>query len=166
MQPRLKRSVRASIGLSLTCSGDMKSVVPTTMPSSVSKTLPACPAIPTSSPNPRSSTFTIPVLDEEQVRGLDIAVDHPLLVRVGEAPRGLRHVVDDLIRRQRPAAREDVFQVVPFQVLHDDVRTALMHVGIDGPDHIGVVEERDDLHLAEEPGDRRLRSAHRRARTP
>ena len=64
--------------------------------------------------------------------------------------------VDDLIRWQGPAAHKDMFQVVPFQVLHDDVRTALMHVGIDGPDHIGVVEERDDLHLAEEPGDRRL----------
>ncbi len=64
--------------------------------------------------------------------------------------------VDDLIRWQRPAAREDMFQVVPFQVLHDDVWTAIMHVRIDGSDHIGVVEEPDDLHLAEEPGDRRL----------
>ncbi len=33
-----------------------------------------------------------PRLDEEHVRRLDIAVDHPLLVRVGETPRGLRHV--------------------------------------------------------------------------
>ena len=37
---------------------------------------------------------------------------------------------------------------------------AVMHVGIDGPDHIGVVEEPDDLHLAEEPGDRRACSMH------
>ncbi len=39
-----------------------------------------------------------PRIDEEHVRGLDIAVDHALLVRVGKAPQGLHHVVDDLIR--------------------------------------------------------------------
>ncbi len=57
MHPRLKRSVRGSIGLFLTCSGDMKSDVPTTMPSSVSKMFPAVPAIPTSSPKPQVEYF-------------------------------------------------------------------------------------------------------------
>ena len=79
-----------------------------------------------------------------------------MLMRVRQAPRGLRRVLDDLIRRKRPAPREKMPEVFPFEVLHHNVWTALMHVGVDGADHIGVVEERDDLHLAEESGLRRL----------
>ena len=134
----------------------MKSVVPTTIPSPVSKPSPDSSGLVDQRPESEVEHFHDARVEEEQVRGLDIAVDHSLLVRVGEAPANLRHVSDHLMGRQRPAAREDLFQVLPLQILHDDVRAALMLVGIDGPDDVGVVEEPDDLHLAEEPGDRSL----------
>ena len=42
-----------------------------------------------------------PVLRQEQVLGLQVAVDDPLLVRRGEAPRDLHRVVDRLAHRER-----------------------------------------------------------------
>ena len=93
VQPRLKRSVRASTGLSVTCSGDMKSVVPTTTPSSVSKTLPGCPAFPTSSPQPRSSTLTAPVSTRNKLVGLTSRWMTPFSCAWARPRRGLRHVV-------------------------------------------------------------------------
>ena len=56
----------------------------------------------------------------------------------------------------RGPAAQHALQVVPFEILHHDVRAALMHVGIDGADHVGLVQEGDDFHLAEEAGDPRL----------
>ena len=52
----------------------------------------------------------------------------------------------------------DPLEVLSLQVLHDNVRGILVLVcGVEGADHIGVVENPDDLHFAEKPRDGVLR---------
>ena len=56
------------------------------------------------------------VVRDEDVLGLEVAVDDPLLVRGGEAVGDLERVVDRAARRE-PAAREDRAQGLPFEQL-------------------------------------------------
>ncbi len=61
------------------------------------------------------------------------------------------------MRRQHPPPPQDLLEILSLQVLHDNVRGVLELVGVESADHVGVVEQPDDLHLAEEPRDGMLR---------
>jgi hypothetical protein len=64
-----------------------------------------------------------PVVRQEQVLGLEVAVDDPLVVRGGKTPRHLRGVLRDRAHRER-AAVEPRVQGLPFEQLRDRTLTA------------------------------------------
>ena len=62
---------------------------------------------------------------EQQILGLDVAVDEAPLVGVREACRSLRAELDHAVRRQTSGPVELLRQVLSVNVLEDDVRTAV-----------------------------------------
>ena len=70
---------------------------------------------------PKSSTLTTALPSRpasDQVAGLDVAVDHAVLVRVLESQGRLMHVVAGMADRQRPLGLDDPGQVESLDVLH------------------------------------------------
>jgi hypothetical protein len=96
----------------------------------------------------------VPLIVDQQVRGLDVAVDDSAVVGVGQGLRRLkappRHVLG-FQRLLRPLAFiEDVGQASAVDELHGIVMHAAL--AADGEDwhHIGVVQPGDGLGLAAE----------------
>ena len=92
------------------------------------------------------------VVGDEDVLGLQVPVDDPLLVRGGEAVDDLERVVDRSARGEL-ASGDDLAQRLPFQQLLDDVGRARMGVRadvVDGSD-VRVVQEPCGLRLLLEP---------------
>ncbi len=86
------------------------------------------------------------VVGDEDVLGLQVPVDDPLLVRGGEAVGDLERVVDRLALREL-AAGEDRAQRLAFEELLDDVgRAVVLADVVDGGD-VGVVEDAGGLRL-------------------
>ena len=88
---------------------------------------------------------------EQDVRGLDVAVDEPRRVRgvecradLGDKPRGAR-------RREPALAPHEAADVVPGDVAHRDVREAVLLTGVVDRDHVRVIDRGGDLGLAQEP---------------
>ena len=80
-----------------------------------------------------------PVVRDEQVVGLQVAVDDALVVRGGEPLGDLARVVDGLARRQR-AAVQAAAQRFAFEQLRDDVGRAVVDADVvDGQD-VRVIE--------------------------
>jgi hypothetical protein len=79
---------------------------------------------------------------EEQVRRLEIAVDHACRVHAIERDRELTEVVDDLGCRARPQARRALRQALAHQALHHQVRVTTLGLdpGVDDVDQIGAVD--------------------------
>jgi hypothetical protein len=104
----------------------------------------------------------IEVLDED-VRGLDVAVDDAGLVRGGEGGGDLAAHVESLAEVERRALVQDL-QVLAGEPLHRDVRRAFVerpaqhgrrpveHPERDDAHDVGVAELAEDLPLAREPG--------------
>ena len=73
---------------------------------------------------PKSSSFSVAVGGDQDVRGLEVAVDDEVLVRV-------LHRLADLAEQRQPrvdveaAARRNTGDRLPFDVLHDEVRAAV-----------------------------------------
>ena len=87
-----------------------------------------------------------PVLRDEEVLGLQVAVDDALLVRGGEAVRDLHRVVDGLARRQ-PATGEHRAQRLALEQLLDDVGSVVVRADVvDGGD-VGMVEDARGLRF-------------------
>ena len=83
---------------------------------------------------------------DEEVLGLQIPVDDPLVVRGGEAVRDLQRVVNDLALREL-AARERQAQRLALEQLLDDVGRVVMRADVvDGRD-VGVIENARGLGL-------------------
>ena len=61
------------------------------------------------------------------------------------------------MRGQHPTTTQDLLEILPLQVFHDNVRGVLELVRVEGADHVGVVENADNLHFEEEPRDGMLR---------
>ena len=64
-------------------------------------------------------------LGEKQVRGLEIAVDDAVRVRLGDADADLHGVVDGRADGQRPLALDQLPEIAALQVVHDHVGDAL-----------------------------------------
>ena len=62
---------------------------------------------------------------EDDVLGLEIAVDDVLVVRLGERRERLPEHVDDAPEGQRPVLVGDAREVAPAQELHDEVELAV-----------------------------------------
>ena len=95
---------------------------------------------------PKSRILTRPSLRDEQVVGLQVAVDDALVVRGGEPFGGLARVVDGFARRQR-AALQPAAERFPLEQFGDDVGRA----GVDAD-----VVDGQDVRVIELPGGARL----------
>ena len=91
---------------------------------------------------------------QKQIRGFDVAVDHPSVVRMRQTLRDLDHPVDNLIRGNDLTASEHLLEVFALEVFHDNIRRVFVLIGVKGADHVRVVKHTDDLHFAKEPGER------------
>jgi hypothetical protein len=93
------------------------------------------------------------VADLDQVVGLEVAVEKPAAVEVGERGEDGEDVSDRLIDRQgvgrpavgRPAGLEDLLERLPTHEFLDDVARALVGHEVEDPDDAGM------LDLGEEP---------------
>ena len=90
---------------------------------------------------PKSAILTVPRLAEEEVAGLDVAVDEACGVRVLEAGADLHSEVDDASPgRAAPRPVELVRERAAVHVLHDDVRVAVVLARVVDLDDVGVGE--------------------------
>ena len=94
-----------------------------------------------------------PVVREQEVRRLDVAVDDPLAVGVGQPQGRLAGVVGHVHRGHRPAGPEPLAEALAGDELHDDIEDLADLVGVERPDDVRVVEHPDEFHLALEAGD-------------
>ena len=94
-----------------------------------------------------------PVVEEEQVLGLDVAVHDALLVRRGEALRHARRVLGGLAHAERPLAQPRAHRLALEQLRHHEEPLALLP-GVVDRDDVGVRERRDRLRLGLEAGER------------
>ena len=89
--------------------------------------------------DPEVEDLEPPFVGDEEVLGLQIAVDDVVLVRRGQPARELHRVVDGLPHAQRAAA--EAFAKRPaFEQLRDDVGLAAGEAGVVDGDHVRVVE--------------------------
>ena len=79
------------------------------------------------------------VFRQEDVVGLQIAVDDSTLVRRGEASRDLKGVFDRLPLRDRDASIESPAQRLAFQKLRDGVGDAVVTAEVVDREDVGVL---------------------------
>ncbi len=85
---------------------------------------------------------------DADVRGLEVTVDHALLVGVGQSLRDLLHHVE-LVPEVVEAPRRDQFlEVRPVQQLHGQIELALLAAEVEDGDDVGMVQGRGGLRLA------------------
>ena len=89
------------------------------------------------------------VAREEEVVGLDVAMDDALFVRRGQAGGRLPREVDRFRRRQRTLA-EPRRERFALEELGDDVRAPVVRADVEHSDDIGVVEPADGLSFSGE----------------
>ncbi len=80
-----------------------------------------------------------PVLRQEEVGGLEVAVDDAVLVRGGEAAGDLLGVLDGLAERQR-AGGEHLAERAALEELGDEVGGAVVGADVEEGEDVGVVE--------------------------
>jgi hypothetical protein len=88
-----------------------------------------------------------PVIADEDVVRLEVAVNEARRVRGGEALARLAHHPHDLARRSQPR-REPVAQRAPLDELHGEVHLVVEHTDVVHGDHVGVRELGERLGLA------------------
>ncbi len=76
----------------------------------------------------------------QQVGGLDIAVDHALLVGVLQSQGGLPDAVARLRQRQRTPLRHQAIETRPLHVFHDEKRHVARFVGVMGQNDVRVYQ--------------------------
>src|SRR5204863_43485 len=75
---------------------------------------------------------------QDQVRGLDVAVDGALGVRVVDGGRDLADEADDLLRLETQAPLQDRRDRLPFHVFHGQIGEAALLSDVEEGDDIGV----------------------------
>ena len=142
-------SERWSAGMPRACSGDMYPTVPRTTPAPVTSVAVAVassdpapsgrPAGSRSFARPKSRILTPTVLRQEQVLGLEVAVDDPLLVGRGQAVGDLGPVLDGLLQRE-PAGAQPLAQRLALEQLRDHVGDAAFEADVEDREDVRVVE--------------------------
>src|SRR5262249_22528675 len=94
----------------------------------------------------------VAVLRDEEVLGLQVAVDDPLLVRRGEPLRDLAGEEDALSLRDR-SPRESLAQRLALEELHRRVRDAVVSSEVEDRQDARMRERRDGQRLALEAGE-------------
>ncbi len=94
------------------------------------------------------------LVGDHDVPRLDVAVDDPATVRVGQGVAQRDAHADDVAVRQRALFQERAERSPPHQ-LRDEVHRALVAPGLVQGDNPGVLEPRGRLRLALGPGARR-----------
>jgi hypothetical protein len=89
------------------------------------------------------------VRGEEDVVGLDVAVDDAVVVQVLERVAHLDGDPERLLARDRDLAAHEGAERLPLHVLHGHVHLALV-AGLQDPDDVGVAQRLPDLLLAPE----------------
>jgi hypothetical protein len=87
-------------------------------------------------------------VDEEDVLGLDVAVDHLLPVRVREAVGDLGGDARDVVETELPFFAEEVAQAAVAGERHDVVQRAAGGAGLVEREEVDVLEVGDELDLA------------------
>ena len=100
-----------------------------------------------------------PVAPDQDVVGVDVGVQDPLLVRGAERVGEPLAVLDDLVDRQRLAAGEAGAQAHPVHQLHHQPRHAVLLVGGEHRGDVGMQQPRRRARLAQE-APREVRQRH------
>ena len=92
---------------------------------------------------------------QHHVLGLEVAVDDVVRVRFPESGQDLRHDLAEALLRNRPLVAENRAKVLPLDVLHDDVESAVSLVAaeVEDLDAVRVVEPARRQGLALEAAD-------------
>ena len=97
--------------------------------------------------HPEVEDLHLPLVRDEDVRGLEVPVDHAFRVRVGEAPGHLRRDVHRLLNRERPFLHPEI-QRLPAEQLEYQERAVVAPAHLVEGDEVGVGEAGDGLGLA------------------
>ena len=92
-----------------------------------------------------------PVAGEEDVLGLDVAVDHPLRLGVGQGAADLGADAGGLGGRQRPLAPDARLEVLPLHELHDEVGALVVLAPVEQVHEVRVRQAGHQEGLAAEP---------------
>ena len=99
-----------------------------------------------------------PLPIQQQVRRLDVAMHHAVLVGVWQSAGRLQDAVHGLVERQRPLLLDERREVGAVDVLHHQEVRAAGFVGVVGGDDVGMFELGGGFDLALEPPQRLGRS--------
>ena len=99
---------------------------------------------------PKSVTSGVPA-GEHHVVGLDVAVDHPALVGVGQRVGHLAQDPERLVDRQGAVTLEPGAERLAFDERHDVIEEAGGLAGVVEREDVGVLQLGGDLDFAEEP---------------
>ncbi len=92
------------------------------------------------------------LLEHDDVAGLDVAVDHAVLVRVVQAAADLDHEADLVLEIHGAALGDHVPQLLPLQELHHDEEAPVVLPHVVDRDDVRVVQLGAGLRLEEEAG--------------
>ncbi len=93
----------------------------------------------------------VPVLLQEDVAGLDVAVQHPARVGGRQRVERLGHHEQDALGRQRPPGDDLVAQRGPGQALHHEIGRRVIFAEVQHGDDVGMDEPCGDQRLLLEP---------------
>ena len=96
-----------------------------------------------------------PLLIQQQVRRLDVAMDDSLGMCRFQACGRLQDAIEGLFQRERPIFLDQGRKIVSLDELHRQEMDAACLTGVEGGDDIGMRNSGSGLDLAFEAGDRR-----------
>jgi hypothetical protein len=97
--------------------------------------------------------FAVIGASEEDIAGLEVAVDVPGLVEAPEAPGDLVGDADDLVEGDGAGGSDAFEEVFAFEELHDEVGDAVLEPAIFDVDEVSVANSRGGPGLALEAGE-------------